>query len=122
MRDMAEETEKSNNEEPQKEELGKGTAKEIEEYEYLLVEYMKEISNEMTYLLLTIVSLFLFIVVNLFQDLVAIETSEEFLLGLSSVQMLRIVFILLMIGGFILFTLSNITKKNIEDRFSVILD
>ncbi len=119
---MAEETEKSNNEEPQKEELGKGTAKEIEEYEYLLVEYMKEISNEMTYLLLTIVSLFLFIVVNLFQDLVAIETSEEFLLGLSSVQMLRIVFILLMIGGFILFTLSNITKKNIEDRFSVILD
>jgi len=119
---MAEETEKPRNEDPQKERIERGTAKEIEKYEYLLVEYMKEISNEITYLLLTIVSLFLYLVVNLFQDLVATEVPEEFILGLTSVEMLRIVFILLMVGGFILFTLSSITKKNIEKKFDEIFE
>ncbi|MFW5902640.1 MAG: hypothetical protein ACOCTT_02010 [archaeon] len=97
--------------------------KEVEEtgkYEYLLVEYMKEISNEITYLLLVIVSLFLYILINLFKDVVAVDIEEEFLLGLTSIELLRIIFVILMIGGFVLFTLSNITKKNIEEKFEKI--
>jgi len=90
---------------------------ETGKYQYLLVEYMKEISNEITYLLLVIVSLFLYILINLFKDIATIEAGEEFLLGLTSVELLRIIFIILMIGGFALFTLSNITKKKIEERF-----
>ena len=77
---------------------------EVESYEYLLVEYLKEISNEMTYLLLVIASLFLFIMIDF------LPTTENF-------ESLRLVFIVLIIGGFALFGLSNVTKRKIEKRF-----
>ncbi len=93
------------------------TDEEVEEYEYLLVEYVKEISNEVTYLLLIVTSLFLYILVDLFPEKMGPSKTIVRSLGLSSVDMLRLVFILLVIGGFVLFGLSNYTKRNIEGKF-----
>ncbi|MEM0372678.1 MAG: hypothetical protein QXO69_02450 [archaeon] len=80
--------------------------KQVEKYEYLLVEYLKEISNEITYLVLIVCSLFLYVMLDL---LPAADT--------ASYEIVRIIFILLIIGGFGLFGMSNITKRRIERRF-----
>ncbi len=95
---------------------------EIEKYEYLLVEYVKEISSEVTYLMLVVTSLFLYILTDLFPDKMGQGVTAIRVIGLSSLDMLRIIFILVMIGGFILFGLSNITKKKIEDKFEKIFE
>ena len=80
--------------------------KQVETYEYLLVEYLKEISNEMTYLITMVVSLFLYIML----DLLPLTESVDY-------GMLRLILVLLIVGGFGLFGLSNITKRRIERRF-----
>ena len=84
--------------------------REIETYEYLLVEYIKEISNEMTYLIMIVTSLFLFVMLDVF------PLVEE-----ENLNVIKIIFVLLIIGGFALFGLSNITKRNIEKKFELIL-
>ncbi|NYZ79781.1 hypothetical protein H0N95_00855 [Candidatus Micrarchaeota archaeon] len=83
--------------------------KQVEKYEYLLVEYLKEISNEITYLVLVVCSLFLYVMLDL---LPAANTPNY--------EVIRIIFILLIIGGFGLFGMSNITKRRIEKRFEQI--
>lgn len=98
------------------------TDKEVKKYEYLLVEYVKEISNEVTYLLLIVTSLFLYILMDLFPGRIGESQTAVRLLGLNSVDMLRLVFILLIVGGFILFGLSNYTKRNIEKKFEGIFE
>lgn len=85
-----------------------------ERYNYLLVEYLKEMSNETTYLLLIITSLLLYILVSLFEDRMASSTIG--ILGITSPNLLRIVFILLMLGGFILFTITSFSKRDIEKQ------
>ena len=80
--------------------------KQVETYEYLLVEYLKEISNEMTYLITMVVSLFLYVML----DLLPLTESVDY-------AMLRLILVLLIVGGFGLFGLSNITKRRIERRF-----
>ena len=80
--------------------------KQVERYEYLLVEYLKEISNEMTYLVLVICSLFFYVLL----DILPTATIQDY-------EIFRILFVLLIIGGFALFGLSNITKRKIEKRF-----
>ena len=80
--------------------------KEVEAYEYLLVEYLKEISNEITYLLLMIVSLFLYLMIEFIQLPDTVDT-----------QLVKLVFIILTIGGFGLFGLSSFTKRKIEKKF-----
>lgn len=80
--------------------------KQVETYEYLLVEYLKEISNEMTYLITMIVSLFLYIML----DFLPLTENVDY-------SMLRLILVLLIVGGFGLFGLSNITKRRIERRF-----
>lgn len=84
--------------------------KKIETYEYLLVEYIKEISNEMTYLVMVVTSLFLFVMLDAF-PLVEVE----------NLNVIKIIFVLLIVGGFALFGLSNITKRKIEKKFELIL-
>ncbi len=108
--------------EAEKADIKSKEAKEIERYEYLTVEYLKEISNEVTYLLLTIVSLFLYILVNLFEGTITGEPETEFIMGMAPGQMIRIIFLILMIGGFLLFSLSNITKRKIEKEFNEIFE
>ena len=85
--------------------------KQVERYEYLLVEYLKEISNEMTYLVLVIVSLFLYVMLDL------IPTP-----GIENYELVRIVFVVIIIGGFGMFGFSNITKRRIEKKFEKILN
>ncbi len=85
--------------------------RKVETYEYLLVEYIKEISNEMTYLVLIITSLFLFVMMDTLS--LGIEP-EKF-------GVVKLIFILMIIGGFALFGLSNITKRNIEKKFEDML-
>jgi len=80
--------------------------KEVEAYEYLLVEYLKEISNEMTYLLLMIVSLFLYLIIEFIQLPSTVDT-----------EAVKLVFIILTLGGFGLFGLSSFTKRKIEKKF-----
>jgi len=80
--------------------------KEVEAYEYLLVEYLKEISNEITYLLLMIVSLFLYLMIEFIQLPNTVDT-----------QIVKLVFIILTLGGFGLFGLSSFTKRKIEKKF-----
>lgn len=83
--------------------------KKIETYEYLLVEYIKEISNEMTYLVLIVVSLFLFVM----SDVFPLVEPQHF-------NIIRLIFVLLIVGGFALFGMSNITKRRIERKFELI--
>ncbi|MBI4214424.1 hypothetical protein HY546_00350 [archaeon] len=85
--------------------------KQVERYEYLLVEYIKEISNELTYLLLITTSLFLFVLIDIIPGLSATE-------GYLTV---KVVFVILIAGGFGMFGLSNITKRRIEKRFEKVL-
>lgn len=85
--------------------------KQVERYEYLLVEYLKEISAEITYLLLIICSLFLFVLIDLLPGAQQME----------GYYFIKIVFILLIIGGFGLFGLSNVTKRRIERKFEQLL-
>lgn len=84
--------------------------KKIETYEYLLIEYIKEISNEMTYLVLIVVSLFLFVM----SDIFPLVEPQHF-------NIIRLIFVLLIVGGFALFGMSNITKRRIERKFELIL-
>lgn len=83
--------------------------KQVERYEYLLVEYLKEISNEITYLVLVVCSLFLYIMLDYLSSVSPVSS--------SSYDMIRVIFILLIIGGFGLFGMSNITKRRIERKF-----
>ena len=80
--------------------------KEVEKYEYLLVEYIKHISNELTYLLLIMASLFLFVLLDISPELINTNT-----------DMLRIIFVVLIVGGFALFGVSSMTKRKIEKQF-----
>lgn len=84
--------------------------RQVERYEYLLVEYLKEISNEMTYLVLVVSSLFLFVLL----DVLPLGVPPE------QFNVVRLVFILFIVGGFALFGLSNITKRKIEKKFELI--
>ncbi len=83
--------------------------REVEEYEYLLVEYLKEMSNEITYLILIVASLFMYVLL----DLLPLSTNPDY-------EIIRGVFILMIIGGFGLFGLSNMTKRKIEKKFEAI--
>jgi uncharacterized membrane protein len=80
--------------------------RKVESYEYLLVEYLKEISNEMTYLVLMICSLFLFVLI----DLIPATTIEN-------PTIVKMVFVVLICGGFALYGLSSVTKRRIEQKF-----
>jgi uncharacterized membrane protein len=82
---------------------------EVEKYEYLLVEYLKELSNEITYLLLVVCSLFFFVLIGLFPQAVG-----------ENIDLVRTVFILLIVGGFALFGMSTIAKRKIEKKFELI--
>jgi uncharacterized membrane protein len=82
---------------------------DVETYEYLLVKYIKEISNEMTYLMLTVCSLFIYIAM----DAVFSSAIENF-------ELVRLVFLVTTVGGFALFGMSNIKKSRIEKKFSKI--
>ncbi|MBI1973339.1 hypothetical protein HYS54_00855 [Candidatus Micrarchaeota archaeon] len=81
--------------------------KQVEKYEYLLVEYIKEISNELTYMLLITTSLFLFVLIDIIPGLSATQ-------GYMTV---KVIFVILIAGGFGMFGLSNVTKRRIEKRF-----
>lgn len=94
-----------------KEEKIEKEVKVVEKYEYLLVEYIKEISNEMTYLVLIVASLFFYVLLDFF------PTIED--AGMASI--LKIIFVLIIIGGFGFFGMSNITKRRIEKQFEKIL-
>lgn len=85
----------------------KSEIKQVERYEYLLVEYLKEMSSEIIYVLLIMGSLFLFVIIDL---LPGAATNENYLF-------VKAIFVLLMCGGFALFGLSAITKRRIERRF-----
>jgi uncharacterized membrane protein len=80
--------------------------KDVEKYEYLLVEYIKHISNEITYLLLIMASLFLFVLIDISPQLLHTNT-----------ELLRIIFVVLIVGGFALFGISSVTKRKIERKF-----
>jgi len=88
--------------------------REVEGFEYLLVEYLKEISNEMTYLVLVVAALFLFVIIDIVPSVIPTPITDSY-------QMIKLVFVLLVVGGFALFGLSNITKRRIEKRFAKIL-
>jgi uncharacterized membrane protein len=80
--------------------------KDVEKYEYLLVEYLKEMSNEMTYLMLVVVSLFLFVVIDIVPSA-----------SLENPFAIKVVLVVLMAGGLILFGMTSLIKRNIERRF-----
>lgn len=86
--------------------------REVEAYEYLLVEYLKEISNELTYLVLIVCALFLFVLIDIMPSFVPSADAGDY-------GMIRLVFILLIVGGFALFGVSNITKRKIEKKFEL---
>jgi len=83
--------------------------------QYLMLEYLKEMSNEITYLVLVVAALFLFMLVDIIPDL----TGQAPIAGYTAI---RTIFVLLVIGGFALFGVSNITKRKIEKRFAEILE
>ena len=83
---------------------------EVEKYEYLLVEYIKEISNGMTCLVMIVTTLFLFVLLDL---------SPQF--ASSDYDVLRLALILAMIGGLALFGISSLVKRKLEKKFQKIL-
>ena len=83
--------------------------RKVENYEYLLVEYLKEMSNEITYLLLVVSCLFLYLLIDFLPSTYSFDQ-----------QVLKAVFIVLILGGFGLFGLSNATKRKIEEKFEAI--
>jgi uncharacterized membrane protein len=78
---------------------------DVEKYEYLLVEYIKHISNELTYLLMIIATLFLFVLLDL-----SPSTGQDF-------GIVRIVLVVMIVGGFALFGVSSVVKRKIEKKF-----
>ena len=80
--------------------------KEVEKYEFLLIEYLKEMSNELTYLLIIACSIFLFLMIDM---LPAAQTGEF--------ETLKTIFIIIILGCFGLFGFSAVTKRKIEERF-----
>ena|SRR3989344_901337 len=88
--------------------------KQVEKYEYLLVEYLKEISHEVTYLTMSVVALFLFI----FVDSPFFSTAASF----THIELLRTIFVLVMIGSFAMFGIASIKKRNIEKKFAWIFN
>jgi uncharacterized membrane protein len=82
-----------------------GEIKQVERYEYLLIEYLKEMSHEMTYLVLIMGALFFYVLIDLFPTTI------------QSPFAMRIVFAVLICGGFVLFGLSSMTKRRIERKF-----
>ena len=87
--------------------------KQVETYEYLLVEYIKEISNELTYLVLIVCALFLFVLIDIIPTFIPTPSAETY-------NLIRLIFILLIVGGFALFGVANITKRKIEKKFELI--
>ena len=87
-----------------------GEIEEVERYEYLLVEYLKEMSNEMAYLLMATIALFLFVLLDVSADL-----------AVYNLDMIRLVLIAWMVGSIAMFSLSNLVKWNIEKKFKKIL-
>ncbi len=87
-----------------------GEIQEVERYEYLLVEYLKEMSNEMAYLLMATIALFLFVLLDVSADLAA-----------YNLDMIRLVLIAWMVGSIAMFSLSNLVKWKIEKKFKKIL-
>jgi len=83
---------------------------EVQRYEYLLLEYLKEMSNEITYLLIIVCGLFLFLAM----DFIPAAQAGDFAL-------MKTAFIIIIIGCFALFGLSTVTKRRIENRFKSIL-
>ena len=83
---------------------------EIEKYEYLMVEYIKQISNEILYLLLILTALSLYMLLGV---------SSQF--ASQDYDILRIVFLVLAAGGFALFVVSSTMKRKIEAKFEKIL-
>ena len=79
-------------------------------YEYLLIEYLKEISNEITYTILITTSLFILLMLDIFQPK-----------NIQSFELIRTVFIVFIVGGFFMYGLSSWTKRRIENRFNNIL-
>ncbi len=83
-------------------------------FNYLLVQYLKEMSNELTYLLLVVAALFLFMIIDVIPDI----TGEPMI---ASYAAIRAVFIILVVGGFFMFGISNATKRRIERQMLRIL-
>jgi len=89
---------------------GAGDIEEVERYEYLLVEYLKEMSNEMAYLLMATIALFLYVLLGVSADFAA-----------YNMDIIRIVLIAWMVGSIAMFALSSLVKWNIEKKFKKIL-
>ncbi len=83
-------------------------------FNYLLVQYLKEMSNELTYLLLVVAALFLFMILDVLPEITGRPPIESY-------SAVRTVFIILVVGGFFLFGISNATKKRIEKQMIRIL-
>lgn len=99
----------------------KSAIEEVERYEYLLVEYVKQVSNESTYLVAVVTTLFLYMLTNLFSDKLISGKATQ-IMGLTSVGLLKIVLVIIMLGGFTLFALSNYRKRKIEKRFEEVIE
>jgi len=82
---------------------------DVEKYEYLLVEYIKEISNGMTCLVMIVTTLFLFVLLDL---------SPQF--ASPDYDFVRLALILAMIGGLALFGISSLVKRKLEKKFKKI--
>lgn len=78
------------------------------EFDYLLVEYLKRASNETSFLLLIITSLLFFVLINLFP---ASLTSVG-----QNVETIRLVFVILILGGFAMFGKATLEKRDIEKK------
>jgi hypothetical protein len=89
---------------------GAGEIEEVERYEYLLVEYLKEMSNEMAYLLMATIALFLFVLLDVSVDL-----------AVYNLDMIKLVLIAWMVGSIAMFSLSSLVKWKIEKKFKKIL-
>lgn len=86
--------------------------REVEKFELLLVRYLREISNQVTYLMVIVSSLFLLVLVDL--GPATIPDTRLF-------EMARLVLIILVVGGFMLFVGSSSRKRRIEKRFEQVL-
>ncbi len=89
---------------------GAGEIEEVERYEYLLVEYLKEMSNEMAYLLMATIALFLFVLMDVSADL-----------AVYNLDIIKLVLVVWMVGSIAMFSLSSLVKWNIEKKFKKIL-
>ncbi len=85
---------------------------EVEKFELLLVRYLREISNQITYLMIIVSSIFLLILVDL---------GPQFLADTRVFDAARLVLVILIVGGFMLFAGSSSMKRKIEKRFEDVL-